>query len=138
MEVVTKKTDERLRIEMNKHSLAILDRYKHLGGNLALPAISNQKTNDYLKDIGRECGINEPTRIVYFKGNERIEEVHPKWELLTTHVARRTFVVTALQLGIQAEVIMRWTGHSNFQAMKPYIAIVDDLKAKSMAKFDNL
>lgn len=138
MEVVTKKTDERLRIEMNKHSLAILDRYRHLGGSLALPAISNQKTNDYLKEIGKECGINEPTRIVYFRGNERIEEVHQKWELLTTHVARRTFVVTALQLGIQAEVIMRWTGHSNFQAMKPYIAIVDDLKAKSMAKFDNL
>ena len=99
---------------------------------------SNEKMNAHLKTLGQVVGLDEPTRIVYFKGNNRYEEVYPKWYLLTTHVARRTFVVTALQLGIPVEVIMRWTGHSNFEAMKPYAKIVDELKELSMSKFDAL
>lgn len=138
--VVTQKTSEGLRIELNKHSQAILDKYKDciFPADKLLPIVSNENMNARLKIIGQMAGIDEPTRIVYFKGNQRHEEVYPKWYLLTTHVARRTFVVTALQLGIPAEVIMRWTGHSNFEAMKPYVKIVDELKEKSMSKFDNL
>jgi integrase len=75
---------------------------------------------------------------VYFQGHERHEQVFPKWALLTTHCGRRTFVVTALQLGIPSEVIMKWTGHSDMKAMKPYMAIVDELKAKAMERFNNL
>ncbi|MCI7310388.1 MAG: site-specific integrase, partial [Prevotella sp.] len=138
--VVTKKTVDGLRIELNKHSQAILDKYKDctFPGDKVLPVISNEKMNAHLKTLGQVVGLDEPTRIVYFKGNQRHEEVYPKWYLLTTHVGRRTFVVTALQLGIPVEVIMRWTGHSNFDAMKPYAKIVDELKEKSMSKFDSL
>lgn len=138
--VVTKKTVDGLRIELNKHSQAILDKYKDctFSGDKVLPVISNEKMNAHLKTLGQVVGLDEPTRIVYFKGNQRHEEVYPKWYLLTTHVGRRTFVVTALQLGIPVEVIMRWTGHSNFEAMKPYAKIVDELKEKSMSKFDSL
>lgn len=138
--VVTKKTVDGLRIELNKHSQAIVDKYSHMEfpGDKVLPVISNEKMNAHLKTLGQVVGLDDPTRIVYFKGNERCEEVFPKWFLLTTHVARRTFVVTALQLGIPVEVIMRWTGHANFEAMKPYAKIVDELKERSMSKFDSL
>lgn len=138
--MVTKKTVDGLRIELNKHSQAIIDKYKDyvFPGDKVLPIISNEKMNAHLKTLGQAVGLDEPTRIVYFKGNQRYEEVYPKWYLLTTHVGRRTFVVTALQLGIPVEVIMRWTGHSNFEAMKPYAKIVDELKEKSMSKFDSL
>ena len=64
--------------------------------------------------LSLSVGIDTPIRIVYYAGSDRREEVHPKWELLTTHCARRTFVVNALRLGIPAEVIMKWTGHSDF------------------------
>ena len=139
IEVVTKKTNDGLRIELNKHSQAILDKYKDFAfrGDLALPVISNVKMNEALKVLGQVCGIDEPTRIVYFQGNQRMEQVLPKWALLTTHCGRRTFVVTALQLEIPSEVIMKWTGHSNFSAMKPYVKIVDELKARAMTKFDS-
>ena len=139
IEVVTKKTNDGLRIELNKHSQAILDKYKDFAfrGDLALPVISNVKMTEALKILGQVCGIDEPTRIVYFQGNQRMEQVLPKWALLTTHCGRRTFVVTALQLGIPSEVIMKWTGHSNFSAMKPYVKIVDELKARAMTKFDS-
>ena len=139
IDVVTQKTNDSLKIELNRHSQAIIDKYKDAGAwdGFALPVISNQKMNDALKDLGKLCGIDDPVRIVYFKGNERCEDVKPKYEVLTTHCARRTFVVSALQLGIPSEVIMRWTGHSSFKAMKPYYKIVDETKEKAMTKFDD-
>lgn len=136
--VVTQKTVDGLKIELNDYSSEILDKYKdiHFPGDKALPVISNVKMNAYLKELGELAGLNEPQRVVYFMGNERIEEVYPKYELLTTHCGRRTFVVNALYLGIPAEVVMRWTGHSDFKAMKPYMKIVDELKEKEMKKFN--
>lgn len=140
LHVVTQKTVDGLKIELNKHSKLIVEKYKHIKfpSDKVLPVISNEKMNEHLKRLGQVAGLEEPTRIVFFKGNVRHEEVYPKWALLTTHCARRTFVVTALQLGIPVEVIMRWTGHKRYEAMKPYAKIVDELKERSMNKFDSL
>ena len=55
-----------------------------------------------------------------------------------SHAGRRTFIVNALSLGITPNIAMNWTGHSDYKAMKPYIDIVDSIKASSMAKFDGL
>jgi len=136
--IVTQKTTDGLKIELNKYSKAILNKYKdvHFPNDKALPVISNVKMNVHLKDLGEIVGLVQPQRIVYFKGNERIEEVYPKYKLLTTHCGRRTFIVNALFLGIPAEVVMRWTGHSDYKAMKPYIKIVDQLKEQEMNKFN--
>lgn len=136
---VTQKTVDGIRIELNKYSQAIVDKYKgcKLSGGKLFPVVSNQRMNDYLKELGMKCGIDEPTRIVYFMGNERHEEVYPKYALLTTHCGRRTFVVNALRLGIPVEVIIRWTGHSDYKSLKPYVKIVDELKKKEMSKFDD-
>ena len=40
--------------------------------------------------------------------------------------------------GISPNIVMKWTGHSDYKAMKPYIDIVDSIKAESMTKFNNL
>ena len=140
IEVTTVKTADSLNIELNKFSKAILEKYKdiHFENNMALPVISNQKMNDYLKELGELAEINEPVRETYYKGNERIDEVTPKYALLSTHAGRRTFICNALALGIPAQVVMKWTGHSDYKAMKPYIDIADDIKANAMNKFNQL
>ena len=93
--------------------------------------------NDYLKELGKLAEFNTPVRIVYFIGSERFEDVYPKHALLSTHCGRRTFIVNAMYLGIPAAVVMKWTGHVDYNAMKPYIAIVDKLKKQEMDKFNN-
>ena len=93
---------------------------------------------DYLKELGELAEINEPVRETYYKGNERIDEVTPKYALLSTHAGRRTFICNALALGIPAPVVMTWTGHSDYKAMKPYIDIADDIRANAMNKFNQL
>lgn len=48
------------------------------------------------------------------------------------------WLVHALSLGIAPDVVMKWTGHADYKAMRPYIDIVDSIKAESMTKFNNL
>ena len=140
IEVTTVKTSDSLIIELNNHSKAILDKYKDVPfeNDKVLPVITNQKMNDYLKELAELAGIDEPIRQTYYKGNERIDEVTPKYALLGTHAGRRTFICNALALGIPPQVVMKWTGHSDYKAMKPYIDIADDIKANAMSKFNQL
>ena len=140
IEVTTVKTSDSLIIELNDHSRAILEKYKDVEfeNDRALPVITNQKMNDYLKELAELAEINEPVRQTYYKGNERIDEVTPKYALLGTHAGRRTFICNALALGIPPQVVMKWTGHSDYKAMKPYIDIADDIKANAMSKFNQL
>lgn len=140
IEVTTVKTSDSLIIELNNHSKAILDKYKDVPfeNDKVLPVITNQKMNDYLKELAEMAGIDEPVRQTYYKGNERIDDVTPKYALLGTHAGRRTFICNALALGIPPQVVMKWTGHSDYKAMKPYIDIADDIKANAMSKFNQL
>ncbi|MFC2329126.1 phage integrase SAM-like domain-containing protein [Prevotella nigrescens] len=140
IEVTTVKTSDSLIIELNNHSKAILDKYKDVAfeDDKVLPVITNQKMNDYLKELAEMAGIDEPICQTYYKGNERIDEVTPKYALLGIHAGRRTFICNALALGISPQVVMKWTGHSDYKAMKPYIDIVDDIKANAMSKFNQL
>ena len=140
IDVTTIKTNDTLRIELNEESKSILDRYKNIAfeKDKALPVISNPKMNDSLHDLCRLAGINEMVRKTYFRGKERIDEVKPKWEFVGSHTGRRTFICHALSMGIPPEIVMKWTGHSDYKAMKPYIDVVDEIKAESMKKFDGL
>ena len=140
IEVTTVKTSDSLIIELNDHSRAILEKYKDVefGNDKALPVTTNQKMNDYLKELAELAEINELVRQTYYKGNERIDELTPKYALLGTHAGRHTFICNALALGIPPQVVMKWTGHSDYKAMKPYIDITDDIKASAMSKFNQL
>lgn len=137
--IVTRKTADNLRIELNRHSEAIVSKYMDSNAppdQPLLPLYDPKTLNKHIRAIAQLCHIDTPIRTVYFSGSRRIEKTVPKWQLVTSHCARRTFVVHALRLGIPSEVIIRWTGHSTLDAMKPYTAIVDSIKAESMAKFD--
>ena len=134
LEITTQKTNDRLTIPLNNQSRAILDKYAGLQdpSGLALPVISNQKMNDYLKDLCELCGFNEPITRTFYRAGQRVEETAPKWALMGTHAGRRTFICNALTIGIPPQVVMKFTGHSDYKAMKPYIDIAGADAAKAM------
>lgn len=136
----TKKTTETLEVQLHKYSKEILDRYSGIPfkDGKALPVISNQKMNDYLKELGELAGINTPETVVTFNGSIRTETVYPKYELLSTHAGRRSFITNCLTLGVPLPVIMEWTGHKSVAVMAPYIKIADKLKSKEMNKFNSI
>lgn len=92
--------------------------------------------NTYLKEVCFECGIDEVLTDTYYIGTKKVEETHEKWEMIGTHCGRRTFICNALMMGIAPNVIMKWTGHSDYKAMKPYIDIADEAKKNAMKLFD--
>lgn len=140
IEITTMKTADSLSIELNDVTRGILEKYREytFKDNKALPVICNQTMNRNVKELCQMAGIDEEIRVTTYKGNKRIDEIKQKWELVGTHTGRKTFIVNALSLGVPPNIVMKWTGHSDYKAMKPYIDIVDSVKADSMTKFNGL
>jgi integrase len=136
--IVTQKTAEALQIELNNYTVAIYEKYKNffVASPLLFPSISNQVLNRELKTIFAKLDLRRPVTLTAFSGSERIETTAPLCDIISFHAARRTFVVECLRRGIAPAVVMKWTGHADFDAMRPYIEIVDSLKESEMQKFN--
>lgn len=97
-------------------------------------ALSNQKTNNCLKELGELVGLDEPTCMTTRRGSERVVDTRPKYEYMTMHTARRTFITLSLEGGMRAEVVMKVSGHTNYQTFKKYIKITDMVKELEMER----
>ncbi len=128
----TQKTKDLIEIPLNYFALEILNKYFSKG--LPLPTMTKEYSNKYLKEIGRLANITELITITRYVGAERIEETKPKYELISNHMARRTFVTLSLEKGMRQEVVMSITGHKNFNRMKRYLKITDNVKEQEMKK----
>lgn len=137
-EVTTLKTTDSLVIELNDTTLSILEKYKDvpLKSNKALPVISNQKMNEYLKELGELAGINEKITETYFIGNKRYDVPKPKYEHMTSHIGRRSFICLCIAKNIPIQIIMKWTGHSDYKSMIPYIEVSEKTKEIEMKKLN--
>lgn len=62
--------------------------------------------------------INEWIEIEKFSGSKKNLIKKQKFDLITTHTARRTFVTLSLEKGIRAEIVMDITGHKKYQTFK--------------------
>ena len=140
VEILTVKNDDKINIEFNNYSHAIWEKYKdiELKNNYLFPVPSNQKYNEYLKYVAKLAGLKTNETFIEYRGNKRIEKTFKKWELITTHTARKTFIINALYLGVQPEIIRSWTGHKSHKTLELYIKIVSEQKRISMDKFNTI
>ena len=103
------KTDTPSRIPLLPIALEILERYKDhpvcVNSDKVLPVLSNQKYNEYLKEISNVCEINKN---------------------LTTHTARHTFATTVtLGNGVPMESVSKMLGHKNLRTTQHYAKVLD-------------
>ncbi|WP_201978102.1 site-specific integrase [Hymenobacter rubidus] len=91
-----------------------------------LRPLANQKLNGHLKELARLAEIDAPTERVRYAGGQRRATTAPKYEFVTTHTARRTFVTLALEAGVRPEVVMRITGHKSLSAFRRYVNVTED------------
>lgn len=115
------KTKTEVRIHISSRAEAIINKYRSVGS--PLPSISSQNLNKYVKELGKIAGLNSPFRQVRRSGKTVTEKRGPKWEFLSSHVARKTFVSISLERGMRYEVVMSFTGHKSFKTMRKYIAL---------------
>ena len=108
----------------------LLDKY-----NGKLPTIyCNQTINSELKQIGKLAGLNAQIVKVRTFGIERREEVFEKWQLLSSHCARRSFATNLFKQGFPAISIMKITGHKSEKTFMKYIKVTESETADMLEK----
>lgn len=110
------KTDTASRIPLLPMAQQILEKYSDhplcREKNKALPILSNQKMNQYLKEIADACQIDK---------------------YLTFHIARHTFATTiTLSNGVPIETVSKMLGHRNLKTTQHYAKILDRKVSKDM------
>ncbi len=101
-------------------------------GGLAFPKKCNQKMNTSIKEIAKMLGFTREVEVMQYCGNKRIYKTAPLCDVIGTHAARRTFVVHALEQGMSPEMVMTFTGHNDYDTMKPYIALTDKTRQNAI------
>lgn len=127
LQIQVQKTDTAVVIPLHKIVNSILRKY-----NYVLPkSISNQKTNDYLKEIGIKTKLlNEKVTKKITKGGFQLEHNMFKYELLCSHTARRTMSTNLYLSGFPSISIMKITGHTTEKSFMKYIKITPTENAK--------
>jgi site-specific recombinase XerD len=119
---VTIKTHDQLVIPIEDKAINILKKY-----DCRIPSYTGQKYNQGIKDLCKIAGIDKPIQVVKYIGGDRIDEVKPKYELISSHTARRSFITNLLKKGLLAEQIMLITGHKDRSSFERYITVsLDD------------
>lgn len=114
------KTGAPIKVPVLKVAQEIMDRYadhpKCSEQGFVLPVASNQKINEYLKEIAALCGINRR---------------------LTFHIARHTFAITVcLSNGVPIETVSELLGHSTIKQTQHYAKVIDTKVLEDMDKLE--
>ena len=110
------KTGKLFKIPMLPRVKAILKKYQSESkvSGFLLPVYSNQKINQYLKELAKQSKISKR---------------------LTFHVARHTFATTVtLSNGIPIETVSKLLGHSKLSTTQIYARVIDSKISNDMEK----
>lgn len=99
------------------------------------PAPCNQVFNRYLKDIGKAAELNEPVVVTKTVGGITKTEVKQKWELLTSHVGRRSLISNCILEGVNTSSIMLLSAHKSLRAFQSYVRINQQQNATALTKY---
>ncbi|MDR3059553.1 MAG: recombinase, partial [Prevotella sp.] len=120
------------KVPLANKAKAILNKYDLPDGKL-LPYISDQKYNQYLKELFQNVGLN---RIVTrFNALSMQKEQIPLYQVASSHLARRTFIYI-LHRNVKDSVIASMSGHvKGSKAFNRYYEVDDDTRQEAIDKY---
>lgn len=127
--IVQEKTGKRVVVYARPELCAILEKY-----NNEIPKLDDQVINRYIKEIARRAGIDEMIEQMSTKGGKAHKVKRPKYELVTSHTARRSFATLAFLGGWNSIDIMKCTGHSTEKMLLKYIKSTPEDDARRIAE----
>lgn len=125
IELIQKKTGERVTIPVSPELEAILKKYDYNP-----PHTHEQKANERIKLVCAKAKINELIEIEEIKGGLKVTQSKAKHELIKTHTARRTGATLMFLAGIPSINIMKITGHKTEREFLKYIRITKEENAQ--------
>lgn len=121
------KTGVQITLYIKPELRAILEKYDY---NLP-KSYSNQKTNEYLKEIGVMVEeLKKEHEYSQTIGGKTINAKVPKYTLLTSHTGRRSYATNEYLFGTPVLSIMATTGHKTEKSFMKYIRLTSDEHAK--------
>jgi integrase len=124
IKITPQKTGSPVTIPCNDVVLRIFKKYEHNKNRLP-NAPSNQKFNQYIKEVCQLAGLTETGRLE----SDMTKEL---WESISSHTARRSFATNCYLDGMDDRMIMAVTGHKTEKAFKQYIKVSREENAKRM------
>jgi len=124
------KTGKIMTVPLSKKVMGILEKR-----NGDFPRkLSDQRYNEYIKEVCESAKLNNLINGGLQIDNRKVNGVYPKWQLVTSHIGRRSFatnnygnIPTALLIGV--------TGHSTESMFLEYIGKTDTQKAMALAEY---
>ncbi|WP_160164096.1 site-specific integrase [Nafulsella turpanensis] len=121
--------EKKINVPLFDDAITILNKHASRGTTGKIfPYISNPTLNRYVKEIAELAGINSEVKIRRNSLNTTKERTGFKYEFVTTHTARVTFVTISLEKGMRPETVMAITGHEDYKTMKIYQQLIDKVK----------
>lgn len=131
----TIKTKTKVLIPVIPELKIILDKY--WANKKDLPHISNQKGNNYLKEIGKLANLTRQFNYEQIKGTQIVSKTFESWQMLTWHVARHSFITNCVQLGVSPKVVQKLVGHKTFKMMERYVQNDEEFNKTELMKYSN-
>jgi site-specific recombinase XerD len=130
--LITYKTQTRISVPIIPYAEEILDKYKDFV--TPIPIISNQNLNNYLKELGRLVKFGWQVKTSrYYEGVIQQEDV-PFYEVLTTHVGRKSYITNSLILGVPERVVKEVSGHKDENSFRRYVQLAESYKSQVIRK----
>jgi integrase len=97
-----------------------------------IPNLTNPEFNRHIKTIGKLAGLYQTIKFSYKKGNKNIEVIKPKYDLITSHTARRSFCTNEFLAGTPVKLIMKISGHKSEKDFYKYIRVTPEEAAQKI------
>ena len=126
--IKTKKTGVVVSVPMHKFVREILRKYDY---KLPKPRCI-QYFNRCVKDICKKVGLTDPILWERTVGTEVVRKEMQKWEMISSHTARRSFATNMFLQNIPTYRIMLITGHKSESSFFKYIRVTREENAATL------
>lgn len=122
-----KSKSKNLAIPLNSISKSILEKYDY-----NLPSITNQKMNEYIKEVFKKLEFTDEIKKTMKYGDELVDQKAEFWTRISSHTARRSFITIMKNKRVPDKVIMSYTGHTSLEVFNAYYRPSEDDKINYM------
>ncbi len=123
----TIKTDQDVVIPVHPIIQSIIKR-----NNNEIPKVAYPTFTVAIKDVVKAAKIDYKVSYIETKGGRSEVKIEPKWKLVSSHTARRSFATNAYLAGVPTISIMKMTGHKTESSFMKYIKITLEENAKKL------
>lgn len=130
LEYLQSKTEKTVQIPLSEKFIALLKR----NGNQLPLKLSEQKINDYIKEVAVIAELNDTIHIEKTIGGKKVKKRFKKSEIISNHTGRRSFCTNAYLAGMSTIDIMAMSGHSSETVFYRYIKVTPKERLERLAK----